>query len=85
MCISELQMVLYSRIGVEDLLKLLPLENSTSPVWKFSGFPGHDGKIIESNKKKQQLVFCKLCRHDYSYDGNAMNLWQHLEESHIEE
>ena len=52
MCISELQMALHSYIGVEDLLELLPLENSMSPVWKFFGFPGHDGNIIENDKKK---------------------------------
>ena len=52
MCISELQMALHSYIGVEDLLELLPLEDSMSPVWKFFGFHGHDGKIIENDKKK---------------------------------
>ena len=61
MCISELQMAFHSRIGVEDLLELLPLENSTSPVWKFIGFPGHDGKIIESYKKlKAFFVNCVM-------------------------
>ena len=57
----------------------------TSPVWKFFGFPSRDGKIIESDKKKQKRVFCKLCKRDYSYVGNTTNLWQHLEESHIRE
>ena len=52
MCIRELQMALHSYIGFEDLLELLPLENSMSPAWKFFGFPGHDGKKIESDKKK---------------------------------
>ena len=52
MCISELQIALHSYIGVEDLLELLPLENSMSPAWNFFGFPGHDGKKIESDKKK---------------------------------
>ena len=35
MHISELQMALHSHISVEDPLELLPLESSTSPVWKF--------------------------------------------------
>ena len=78
-------MASHSCIGVEDSLELLPLENSTSPVWKFFGFPSHDGKIIENDKKKRKRVFCKLCKCDYSYVGNTANLWQHLEESHIEE
>ena len=82
MHISELKMAL---ISVEDQLELLPLENSTSPVWKFFGFPSHDGKMVERDKKKRKRVFCKLCKCDYSYVGNTTNLWQHLEESHIEE
>ena len=32
MRVSELQMALHSHSSVEDLLELLPLENSTSPV-----------------------------------------------------
>ena len=60
MCISELQMVSHSRIGVEDLLELLPLENSMNPVWKFFGFPSRDGKIIESDKRSES-VFIVNC------------------------
>ena len=82
MHISELKMAL---ISVEDQLELLPLENSTSLVWKFFGFPSRDGKMVERDKKKRKRVFCKLCKRDYSYVGNTTNLWQHLEESHIEE
>ena len=85
MHISELQMALHSHINVEDPLELLPLESSTSPVWKFFGFPSCDGKVLESDKKKQKCVLCKLCKRDYSYVGNTTNLWQHLEESHIKE
>ena len=85
MRIIELQMASHSCISVEDPLELLPLESSTSPVWKFFGFPSCDGKVLESDKKKQKCVLCKLCKCDYSYVGNTMNLWQHLEESHIEE
>ena len=85
MRIIELQMASHSRISVEDPLELLPLESSTSPVWKFFGFPSRDGKVLESDKKKRKRVFCKLCKRDYSYVGNTTNLWQHLEESHIEE
>ena len=82
MRISELKMAL---ISVEDQLELLPLENSTSLVWIFFGFPSCDGKMIERDKKKRKRVFCKLCKRNYSYVGNTTNLWQHLEESHIEE
>ena len=65
--------------------ELLPLEHSTSVVWKFFGFPSRDGKIIETDKKKRWRVYCKLCRRNYSYVGNTSNMWQHLEESHVEE
>ena len=69
----------------EDLVQLLPLENSKSVVWKFFGFPSRDGKMMESDKKKRKRVFCKLCKRDYSYVGNTTDLWQHLEEGHINE
>ena len=85
MRISKLNMASNIFISVEDPLELLPLENSTSPVWKFFGFPGRDGKMIKSDKKKRKHVFCKLCKHDCSYMGNTTDLWQHMEESHIEE
>ena len=52
MCIVELQMALHSCISVKDLLELVPLESSTSPIWKFFGFPSRDGKVLESDKKK---------------------------------
>ena len=65
--------------------ELLLLEHSTSVVCKFFGFPSQDGKIIETDKKKRRRVYCKLCRHSYSYVGNTSNMWQHLEESHVEE
>ena len=51
------------------------------------GFPSKDRRIVDSDKKKQWRVYwqCKICRRDYSYVGNASSMWQHLEESHIEE
>ena len=36
----------------EDLATLLPLENSTSVVWKHFGFPSKDGRMTEPDKKK---------------------------------
>ena len=56
-----------------------------SYVWKFFGFPGRDGKIFEVDKKKRERVHCKLCSRSYSYVGNTTNMWQHLEECHVEE
>ena len=69
-------MASFASIVVDEAsLELLLLENSTNTVWKFFRFPSHDGKVIESDKKKQKHVFCKL------YVGNTMNLWQCLEET----
>ena len=63
---------------------LLLLEGATSSVWKFFGFPGKDGKFFEADKKRKR-VYCKLCSRSYSYVGNTTNMWQHLEECHLEE
>ena len=54
MHISKLQIALLHGCIVvdEDSLELLALENSTSIVWKFFGFPSHEGRILESDKKK---------------------------------
>ena len=71
-------------LTVTESTELLPLEHSTSIVWKYFGFPSKDGKITETDKKKRRRVYCKLCRRDYSYVGNTSNIWQHLEESHID-
>ena len=83
MRIGEFKMATHS-FAEEDLVTLLPLENSTSVVWKHFGFPSRDEKMIEPDKKKRKRVFCKLCKRDYSYVGNTTNLWQHLEECHVE-
>ena len=66
MRISELKMAL---ISVEDQLELLPLENSTSLVWKFFGFPSHDGKMIERDKKKRKRVFV-------NYVNAIIRMWE---------
>ena len=54
-------------------------------MWKHFGFPSKDGRIVESDKKKRRRVYCKICRHDYSYVANTSNIWLHLEKGHIEE
>ena len=58
MCINKLQTAsLHGCIVInEDSLELLPLENSTR---KFFEFPSHEGKILESEKKKRKYAFCK--------------------------
>ena len=43
------------------------------------------GGLLKQIKRKRKRVYCKLCRRDYSYVGNTSNMWQHLEESHVEE
>ena len=36
---------------VTDSTELLPLEHSSSAVWKHLGFPSKDGRIVENDKK----------------------------------
>ena len=68
-----------------DELCLLPLEGSTSEVWKHFGFPAKNGKYIEMDKKKQTKVCCKLCKKTIKYCGNTSNLRSHLERDHKKE
>ena len=69
--------------GVDDPTdSLLPLEGSTSEVWKYFGFPAKNGKYIEGDKKKRTKVCCKLCNKSLKYSGNTSNLRAHLERDH---
>ena len=58
----------------------MPLEASTSLVWKYFGFPSKDGQIIEQDKKKRSKVHCKLCSNIIKHSGNTSN--SHLKEHH---
>ncbi len=44
----------------ESNIKFLPLEHGNSAVWSHFGFPARNGEILESDRKKRQLVYCKL-------------------------
>ena len=66
-------------------VELLPLEGCTSEVWKYFGFPGKNGKIIETDKSKRTNVCCKLCMKKIKYCGNTSNLRSHLEREHKKE
>ena len=65
-------------------VELLPLEKSKSPVWSYFGFLARDGGFIEKDKKKRQTVYCKLCNHGLSYNGNTTNMLVHLQYKHKE-
>ena len=68
---------------VDDVTdSLLPLEGSTSEVWKHFGFPAKNGKYIKGDKKKRTKVCCKLCNNSLKYSGNTQNLRAHLEQDH---
>ncbi len=41
-------------------IKFLPLEDGNSAARSHFGFPACDGKILESDRKKRQLVYSKL-------------------------
>ena len=65
---------------VDDVTNsLLPLEGSTSEVWKHFSFAAKNGKYIEDDKKKRTKVCCKLCNKSLKYSGNTSNLRAHLE------
>ena len=39
---------------VDDVDSLLPLEGSTSEVWKHFGFPAKNQKYVEGDKRRQR-------------------------------
>ena len=59
---------------MSETTELLPLEGATSKVWEYFGFPAKDGKILEANKKKRDVVHCKRCGKRVKYNGNTTNL-----------
>ena len=61
---------------------LLPLEGSTSEVWKHFRFPAKNGKYVEGDKKKRTKAYCKLCSKSLKYCGNTLNLRAHLKQDH---
>ena len=71
-----------SSSSTESLTEYLPLEKAKSPVWRFFGFPARNGKFLESDKKKRQSVYCKLCKQELSYKGNTKNMLVHLQYNH---
>ena len=64
--------------------ELLPLENAKSQVWDYFGFPAQGGEFIE-DKKKRNIVFCKLCSKQLSYQGSTTNMTVHLQYHHRSE
>ena len=69
---------------VDSVKEFLPLEGAVSAVWKFFCFPARNGKILELDKRKRKQVNCKICHRVFSYVHNTTNLWQHLQEAHID-
>ena len=61
--------------------ELLQLDKAANAVCQYFGFLPRKG-FIEPDKKKRNMVCCKLCSHDFSYVGNTTNMWQHLKEAH---
>ena len=53
-----------------------------SKVWEYFGFPAKDGKILEANKKKRDVVHCKRCGKHVKYNGNTTNLRVHIRDTH---
>lgn len=79
------KMATRSSACADSVKEFLPLEGAVSGVWKFFGFPARNGKILEQDKRKRKWVHCKICHCVFSYVHNTTNLWQHLQEAHIDE
>ena len=47
----------------------LPLESSSSAIWRYFGFPTRDGSILEANKCKHKKVMPKVCLKCFRYYG----------------
>ena len=63
--------------------ELLPLDHSSSIMWKFFDFQSWNKIIIELDNEDE--LYCKVCQRDYPYVGIMSNVWHLLEESYIEE
>ena len=66
----------------ENVMQFLPLEHSTSKIWKYFGFPARDGIFLETDKRKRNEVTCKVCKKKFKYSGNISNKHLHLQSSH---
>ena len=66
----------------ENVIQFLPLEHSTSKIWKYFGFPARDGIFLETDKRKRNEVTCKVCKKKFKYSGNTSNMRLHLQSSH---
>ena len=63
-------------------LELLPLKNAKGAIWTFFGFQSKDGEFVEKDKRKRDIVYCKLCFQSMKYCGNTTNLHFHLRTKH---
>ena len=65
---------------INEEFNTLPLEGSSSMVWKYFGFKASNEKFVELDKKKQKEVFCQIrgCLKKVKYSGNTSNMQIHL-------
>ena len=75
------KMMTSSSACVDSLEEFLPLEGAVRVVWKFFGLPARNSKMLEPDKRKMKRVHYKICHHVFS----TTNLWQPLQEAHIDE
>ena len=54
-------------------VNFLPLEDSTSKICKYFGFPARDGVFLEADKRKRKEVTCKMC---FKIVVNTLNMNQ---------
>ena len=67
-------------LTINEEFKALPLEGSSSVVWKYFGFKESNEKFVEPNKKTQKEVFCRICGRlkKVKYSENTSNMLFYL-------
>ena len=65
---------------IDEEFNTLPLEGSSSMVWKYFGFKESNGKFVEPNKKARKEVFCQICERlkKVKYRKNTSNMLFYL-------
>ena len=61
---------------------MIPLEGCTSKIWRYFGFPGKDGQLLEKDKRKHNEVTCRVCSKKFKYCGNTSNMRLRLNTFH---
>ena len=69
------------KLGISEV-ELILLEGCTSKIWRYFGFPGKDGQLLEKDERKRNEVTCRVCSKRFKYCGNTSNMRLHLNTVH---